>query len=85
MSAAGNRRDKLIRADNGRFRNLLASLVAALAHKDCVKVIGISCRDALSVRVGFPACSFETAVLSACLESCDARVFPLGSAWKSRF
>jgi len=40
----------------------LASLVAALAHRDSAKVIGISCRDALSVWVGFRACFSETGV-----------------------
>ena len=36
------------RADNGRFHNVFASPVAALERKDSAKVIGISCRDALS-------------------------------------
>ncbi len=74
-----------IRADNRRFHNLFASLITALSHRGSAKVIGISCRDALPVWVGFRAGFFETGALSACLVSCDARVFPLGSAWKSRF
>src|SRR2546428_14171363 len=53
------------RADNRRVHNLFVSLVAALAHKDSAKVIGISCRDARSVWVGFRACFFETGALSA--------------------
>jgi hypothetical protein len=69
-----------IRADNMRFRNLFASLVVALADKDSAKVIGISCRDALSVRVGFRACFFETGVLSVCLAFFDPRGIPLESA-----
>jgi len=44
----------------GDFTIFFASLVAARAHKDRAKVIGISCRDALSVWVGFRACFLET-------------------------
>ena len=69
----------------GDFIIFFASLVApALAHKDSAKVIGISCRDALSVRMGFRACFLETGALSACLAFFDPRGFPLGSAWKIR-
>ena len=42
------------------FTILFLPLSLALAHRDFVKVIGISCRDALSVWVGFRACFFET-------------------------
>jgi len=57
-------RSGLIIAD---FTILFASLVAALEYGDFVKVIGISCRDALPVWMGFRACFFETGALSACL------------------
>jgi len=46
----------MIGAENRRFRNLSVSLITALEHEDSAKVIGISCRDALSVWVGFRAC-----------------------------
>src|SRR5712692_4157353 len=62
-----------IRADNRRFHDLFASLIAALARKDSAKAIGISCRDALSVWVRFRACFFETAALSTCLALFDPR------------
>ena len=54
---ASDSRSGLIIAD---FTILFASLVAALEYGDFVKVIGISCRDALSVRAGFRARFFET-------------------------
>src|SRR2546426_12650898 len=39
-----------IRADNSRFHNVLASIVPGLSRTETfAKVIGISCRDALSV------------------------------------
>jgi len=60
-----------IRADNRRFHNLLASLVAALAHKDSTKVIGIFYQNALSVWMGFRALFFETGALSTCLAFFD--------------
>jgi len=45
-----------IRADNSRFHNVLASIVPGLSRTETfAKVIGISCRDALSVRAGFRA------------------------------
>src|SRR2546426_11103641 len=47
------------------FTILFASLVAALEHGDFVKVIGISCRDALPVWAEFRACFLETGALSA--------------------
>jgi len=67
-----------IRADNRRFHNVFASLVAALEHKDFAKVIGIFFRDALSVWVGFRALFFEMGALSACLAFFDTCGFPLG-------
>src|SRR2546425_5868977 len=39
-----------IKADNRRFHNLSVSLITDLEHEDSAKVIGISCRDALSAR-----------------------------------
>jgi len=60
----------------GDFANLSASLITALEHEDPAKVIGISCRDALSVWVGFRACFFETGAFSACLAFFDPRGFP---------
>src|SRR5947208_2299685 len=69
----------------GDFTILFASLITALAHKDFAKVIGISCRDALPVWVGFWACFFETCALSACLAFLDPRGFPYESAWKIMF
>ena len=54
---ASDLRSGLIIAD---FTILFASLVAALEHGDFVKVIGISCRDALPVWAEFRACFFET-------------------------
>ena len=45
-----------IRADNSRFHNVLASIVPGLSRTETfAKVIGIFCRDALSVRAGFRA------------------------------
>src|SRR5437667_8303168 len=61
-------RSGLIIAD---FTILFLPLSPALAHRDFVKIIGISCRDALSVWVGFRACFFETGALSACLAFFD--------------
>ncbi len=74
-----------IMAENRRFHNLFASLITALSHRGSAKVIGISCRDALSVWAGFWACFFETRALSACPAFFDLCAFPLGSAWKVRF
>ena len=54
---ASDSRSGLIIAD---FTILFASLVAALEYGDFVKVIGISCRDALPVWMGLRACFFET-------------------------
>ena len=47
-----------------------------LSNTGTLKVIGISCRDALSVWAGFRACFFETGALSACLAFLDPRGFP---------
>src|SRR2546425_13286940 len=70
-----------IKADNRRFHNLSVSLITDLEHEDSAKVIGISCRDALSVWVGFWACFFEKGVLSACLGFFDPPGCPYGEAW----
>jgi len=47
-----------------------------LSNTGTLKVIGISCRDALSVWAGFRACFFEMGALSACLAFVDPCRFP---------
>jgi len=65
---ASDLRSGLITAD---FTIIFLPLSPALAQRDFVKIIGISCRDALSVWAGFRACFFETGALSACLAFFD--------------
>src|SRR2546426_11011954 len=69
----------------GDFTISMLPLWPGLAHKDSARVIGISCRDALSVRVGFRACFLEMGALSACLGFFYSRVFRLRSAWQVPF
>ena len=70
-------RSGLIIAD---FTISLLAQSQALEYEDSAKVVGISCRDALSVGVGFWACFFETSILSTCPRFFDPCWFPLGSA-----
>jgi len=65
-----------IKADNRRFHNLSVSLITDLEHEDSAKVIGISCRDALSARGDSGLVFFETGALSACLGFFHPRGFP---------
>src|SRR2546427_12506663 len=66
----------------GDFTISMLPLWPGLAHKDSARVIGISCRDALSVRVGFRACFLEMGALSAFFGFFFSPVFLFGFAVK---